>query len=270
MFVHSSFFVWKGWMAMQRTCLWRAISLFATLLILNEVFVSSSWRTYGRILALVFSGMYFLWLHRGAIAPCITGKKTRKKGKKSMVYQVEPDYKKLFVQQAMLHIQERLKEKFTDASACICEADILRLVNRKDMLFVSIEGVEGFSHMNITMSEDGIFHLNLFSLINLDTIVSHKSEKGENSLEEKELERWYSLKGQRLLTELVTEMNGQGYSKLSIQENGDVVVQENGKYVVKDQITDFPSKKNWIVLKQLMLDSGIRVRVNDKKMTFSW
>lgn len=112
--------------------------------------------------------------------------------------------------------------------------------------------------------------MSLFTLVDFDTISDDQSEKQEHTLDEVQMERWYTLKGQHLLTELVTEMNQQGFSRLSIQENGDVVVQENGKYVVKDHVLDFPPKKNWLDLKKMMMDTGIKVRINEKKMTFMW
>lgn len=256
---------------MKRKNVWKAAGVLVTMLILCEIILPSSWKMSARGISLMSSILYFLYLNRKAIA-VRWSKKTGKKQprKNATLVQLEPDYKKLFVQQAALRIQEKMQQKFAGGKICLCEADIIRLPYLKRPLCVAIEGVDGFSHMNISMTEDGMFRMSLFTLVDFDTISDAESEKQEHTLDNTQMERWYTLKGQHLLTELVTEMNQQGFSRLSIQENGDVVVQENGKYVVKDHVLDFPPKKNWLDLKKMMMDTGIKVRINEKKMTFMW
>ena len=58
-----------------------------------------------------------------------------------------------------------------------------------------------------------------------------------------DIEQWFTQKGQQLLTELITNMNSRGYSKLSINENGDVTVKENGRNVRKDLSMKFRQKR---------------------------
>ena len=70
--------------------------------------------------------------------------------------------------------------------------------------------------------------MNLFSLVNFENI-----QETKNLMENKnqDIEQWFTQKGQQLLTELITNMNSRGYSRLSINENGDVTVKENGRNV---------------------------------------
>lgn len=256
---------------MKRKSLWKAAGVLVTMLILCEIILPNSWKMTARGISLISSILYFLCLNRKAIA-AYWSKKTGKKHpkKNASLVQLEPDYKKLFVQQAALRIQEKMQQKFAGGKVCMCDADIIRLAYLRRPLCVAIEGVDGFSHMNIFMTEDGMFRMSLFSLVDFDTISDTKNETQSNTLDNTKMEQWYTQKGQHLLTELVTEMNSKGFSKLSIQENGDVLVQENGKYVVKDHVLDFPPKSSWLGLKKLMLDTEIKVRINDKKMTLMW
>lgn len=242
-----------------------------TMLILCEIILPNSWKMTARVISLMSSILYFLWLNRKSIALHWSKENGKMQTKKNAaLVQLEPDYKKLFVQQAALRIQEKMQQKFEGGRICLTETDIIRLAYLKRPLCVAIEGVDGFSHMNISMTEDGMFRMSLFSLVDFDSISNGKREQQDDALDDTQLEQWYTLKGQHLLTELVTEMNQQGFSRLSIQENGDVVVQENGKYVVKDHLLDFPPKNNWFSLKKMMMDTGIKVRINEKKMTFMW
>ena len=256
---------------MKRKRVWKAAGVLVTMLILSEVIVPDPWKMTARLVSLALSLFYLLWLNRKTIAVRWSKKAGNSQTKKkTTLVQLEPDYKKLFVQQATLRIEEKMQQKFPGGKICLCETDIIRLAYLKCPLCVAIEGVDGFSHMNISMAEDGMFRMSLFSLVDFDAISDDRSEKQEHTLDDAQMERWYTLKGQHFLTELVTEMNRQGFSKLSIQENGDVVVQENVKSVTKDHVLDFPPKNNWLSLKKMMTDTGIKVRINEKKMTFMW
>lgn len=256
---------------MKSNNVWKAAGVLVIMLILCEIILPSSWKMAARGISLMSSILYFLYLNRKVIAVRWSKKNGKKQQRKNAaLVQLEPDYKKLFIQQATCRIQEKMQQKFAGGKICLCEADIIRLAYLKRPLCVAIEGVDGFSHMNISMTEDGMFRMSLFTLVDFDTISDDRNKKQENTMDDMQIERWYTLKGQHLLTELVTEMNRQGFSRLSIQENGDVVVQENGKYVVKDHVLDFPPKSCWLSLKRLMLDTELKVRINDKKMTFTW
>ena len=195
---------------MKRKSVWKAAGVLVTMLILCEIILPSSWKMAARGISLVSSILYFLYLNRKAIAVRWSKKAGKKQPRKN-------------VQQAALRIQEKMQQKFAGGKICLCEADIIRLAYLKRPLCVAIEGVDGFSHMNISMTEDGMFRMSLFTLVDFDTISDDQSEKQEHTLDEVQMERWYTLKGQHLLTELVTEMNQQGFSRLSIQENGDVI-----------------------------------------------
>lgn len=81
---------------------------------------------------------------------------------------------------------------------------------------------------------------------------------------------WFTQKGQQLLTELITNMNSRGYSKLSINENGDVTVRENGRNVRKDHFHEIPPKESWARLRELMMDEDVQVQVSGRQLTFAW
>ena len=120
------------------------------------------------------------------------------------------------------------------------------------------------------MRSNGDIQLNLFSLVDLDAI-EHGAMKifGEEK-QKNELEQWYTQKGQQLLTELITNMNSRGYTKLQINEAGDVTVKENGRQVLKDRFSEIPPKEQWSKLKELMEDDELHIKVSSKQLTLAW
>lgn len=107
----------------------------------------------------------------------------------------------------------------------------------------------------------------MFSLVSFESIQGTKNLM-EN--EEQNIEQWFTQKGQQLLTELITNMNSRGYSKLSINENGDVTVRENGRNVRKDHFHEIPPKESWARLRELMMDEDVQVQVSGRQLTFAW
>ena len=201
-----------------------------------------------------------------------THKKKRQEqmNKPMQVIDLEPDYKKLFAQQLLLRIHEKVKSRFPDAVVELTENDMLRMVTSKRAICVAVSQAEQFSHMNIGLHEDGSICMNLFSLVDLEQIHFAEKKTATNKEEEPDLRTWYEQKGQRVFTELITSVNSRGYRKLSIKENGDVMVEGEGHSVVKDYFPEFPKKKDWKKLKALLSESAVDVQTTGKAMTLSW
>lgn len=231
------------------------------ILIACVVFVPQEHRKYALFLVAAM-GMAAVYFH-------VHEKKQKTLEKRMMqIVDIEPDYKQLFVQQTMLRINEKLHWKFPAADIEICDADILRMARTQQTICVAVKKAENFSHLNISLLPNGVIKMNLFSLVNFEAIGTIKAEK--SLPEDDDVEHWYRNEGQRLLTELVTNMNSRGFSKLSIRENGDVLVEESGENVVKDYFPEIPPKKQWAKLKKLMSSSDIQVQTSGKLLTFTW
>ena len=142
------------------------------------------------------------------------------------------------------------------------------------MAYAPIRKADSYSHLGVCLGRNGELQMSLFSLVNLENIrESIPVEPVTISVvedETQEVKDWYSQKGQQLLTELITQMHGRGYSKLSIKENGDVMVEENGRSVRKDFFSEIPPKTQWKALKELMEEDDVQVQVSGRRLTLAW
>ena len=186
------------------------------------------------------------------------------------VIDLEPDYKTLFTQQLQCRVQEKLRSKFPGAIIELCENEIERIAKSGNAVYVPIKKADDYCHMSISMRGNGDIQLNLFSLVNLEQVHQEALKALEKADNHKEIDQWYSQKGQQLLTELITSMNSRGHTKLSINEKGDVMVQENGRNVMKDCFKDIPSREHWNRLKELMEEDEVKVQVSGKRLTIAW
>lgn len=183
---------------------------------------------------------------------------------------IEPDYKKMLVQQVIISVNDKLHCKFPDAVIDFCESDVLRMINSQQAICVAVKGAENFSHVNISLAQGGSINMNLFSLINLENIKYDEKSTRKCHRNDINIGEWFDQKGQKLLTELITNMNSRGFRQLSIKETGEVIVNESGKNTIKDYFPDIPEKKNWKKLKELMADSDVEINITGKMLTFSW
>ena len=183
------------------------------------------------------------------------------------IVDLEPDYKNLFAQQLQLRIQEKLRVKFTEATVALGEKEVMCIAERKKTAYIPIQQAGEYCHISIALSETGEIQMKLFSLVNFESI-----QETKNLMENKkqDIEQWFTQKGQQLLTELITNMNSRGYSRLSINENGDVTVKENGRNVRKDHFREIPPKESWARLRELMMDEDVQVQVSGRQLTFAW
>lgn len=194
--------------------------------------------------------------------------KALQKERTMQVFDLEPDYKKLFSQQIQFRVQEKLRMRFPGASVDLCEAEIERLATAGKAVYVPIRKADDYCHMSISLKNSGEIQMNLFALVSLEDTYEAKVFAPADM--EVDVEQWYTQKGQQLLTELITNMNTRGYTELSISENGDVTVKENGRNVVKDHFREIPPKKQWSKLKKLMSDEDIQIQVSGKQLNFAW
>ena len=157
--------------------------------------------------------------------------------------------------------------KFPEATAALGEKEIMCIAERKKAAYIPVQQAGEYCHISIMLSEMGEIHMNLFSLVNFESI-----QETKNLMENKkqDIEQWFTQKGQQLLTELITNMNSRGYSRLSINENGDVTVKENGRNVRKDHFREIPPKESWARLRELMIDEDVQVQVSGRQLTFAW
>ena len=194
----------------------------------------------------------------------------KKEKPKMQVIDVGPDYKKLFVQQTYYRIQEKMRTKFPNVSVEISEYELYKIACEGKTIYAAIDQAEHYTHLSVALAKNGDLIMNLFSLVNLDMIHQTTDQIQQVIEEDTQVEQWFERKGQQLLTELLTNMNARGYSKISINEEGDVMVREDGRNCVKDYFKEIPPKKDWQKLKELMSKDGVNVQVSARYLKFAW
>ena len=249
---------------MMREFMKKAVMVFVTIWILMAIIVPKVYLkvAFGSSLLLAILFVAY-WLRKEQQV-------MKKEKPKMQVIDVGPDYKKLFVQQTYYRIQEKLRTKFPNVSVEISESELYKIACEGKTIYAAIDQAEHYTHLSVALAKNGDLIMNLFSLVNLDMIHQTTDQIQQVIEEDTQVEQWFERKGQQLLTELLTNMNARGYSKISINEEGDVMVREDGRNCVKDYFKEIPPKKDWQKLKELMSKDGVNVQVSARYLKFAW
>ena len=249
---------------MMRENMKRALMVLVTMWILIALIVPKAYlkSVFGisLLIGIAFS-VYLMWK---------TENRKKKAKPKMQVIDVGPDYKKLFVQQTLYRIRERIQAKFPDVVVELSESELQKIACEDKTIYTAVKNAEHYTHMSVALAKNGDLILNMFSLVNLDMVHQTIIEPQDTIELDDQLEQWFERKGQQLLTELLTNMNSRGYSKISINEEGEVMVREDGRNCVKDFFKEIPPKKDWQKLKELMSKEGVNVQVSARYLKFAW
>ena len=78
---------------------------------------------------------------------------------------------------------------------------------------------------------------------------------------------WYEQWGQKILTDIITELNAKGTRVLCINEDGTVVIDDDKKV---GTLKSFPRKNLWKKLVSVFEESGLTAVENENSIQIGW
>lgn len=82
---------------------------------------------------------------------------------------------------------------------------------------------------------------------------------------------WYSLIGQKALTDLITDLNVRGFHRLRIEEDGSVLITEKDKNETKETTLDrMPRKELWPHLISALEEQGLSASQVNDQLAIDW
>ena len=184
---------------------------------------------------------------------------------------VSEDGLELMMQQVSLRISEKLKSAYPDAVwQWGKKASLMELLSGTTVR-IKVENMAEYSHADITFDRFGRIHVEPLTVGSFGT--SQSAEETEEVSSEPsvvDVRAWYELIGQKILEAQIVELNAKGYSKLSIKENGDIVIQRQKKESLVTTLEAFPEKKYWNELVAILEENELNARVAGETVQVSW
>ena len=178
-----------------------------------------------------------------------------------------------------LRITEKLKSAYPQAVWQWRDTPDLRNILKGGTIRIMVENMDTYTHADISFDRFGRIHVEpmvIGSFADAENGTGAKPQSGDADEETAaepsvvDVRVWYELIGQKVLEELITDLNANGHSMLTIRENGDIVVSCQKKKVLKATLDSFPGKAYWKELVSILEENELNGKISDDSLQVSW
>lgn len=173
-----------------------------------------------------------------------------------------------------LRITDKLKSAYPRAVWQWKQKPSLKDILDGATLRITVEDMDEYTHADICFDRFGRIHVQPLVVGNFNP--SQQDAPPEPAEEEPkapsvvDVSVWYELVGQKVLESLITELNAGGHTRLTIKENGDVVIRQNKKELLKATLENFPGKNYWEELASTLEENELKARIAGDTLQVSW
>ena len=174
-----------------------------------------------------------------------------------------------------LRITDKLKSAYPHATWQWQGKPLLQNILQGSTVRISVEDMAEFTHADITFDRFGRIHvepmiIGSFAASPVPDATEAVPAEAEPEPPVVDVNVWYELIGQKALENIITELNANGYTKLSIKENGDIVINRKKKESVQATLDAFPGKPYWEELITVLEENELKGKVTGSCPQVSW
>ncbi len=178
-----------------------------------------------------------------------------------------------------LRITEKLKSAYPQAVWQWKDTPDLQDILKGGTIRILVENMDTYTHADISFDRFGRIHVEPMVIGSFADAENGKGVKPEPGGADEEttpepsvvdVRVWYELIGQKALEELITDLNANGHSMLTIKENGDIVVSCQKKKILKATLDSFPGKTYWKELVSILEENELKGKISDNSLQVSW
>lgn len=177
-----------------------------------------------------------------------------------------------------LRITEKLKSAYPQAVWQWKDTPSLQGILSGGTIRILVENMDTYTHADISFDRFGRIHVEPMVIGSFADVENGADAKPESGMSEEttpepsvvDVRVWYELIGQKVLEELITDLNANGHSMLTIKENGDIVVSCQKKKILKATLDSFPGKTYWKELISILEENELKGKISDNSLQVSW
>ena len=189
-------------------------------------------------------------------------------------------------QTVLLHISLRITEKLKSAYPQSVwqwkDTPSLQGILNGETTRILVENMDAYTHADISFDRFGRIHVEPMTIGTFAEPSGNGTSAGPKTGDADAAEEtppepsvvdvrvWYELVGQKVLESQITELNANGHTKLTIKENGDIVVNRQKKEMLKGTLDSFPAKSYWEELVLLLAEDELKGKIAGNTLQVSW
>lgn len=174
-----------------------------------------------------------------------------------------------------LRITEKLKSAYPQAIWQWRDTPSLKDILKGGTIRILVENMDTYTHADISFDRFGRIHvepmvIGSFADAENGTDARPQSDGADEETTPEppvvDVRVWYELIGQKVLEELITDLNANGHSMLTIKENEDIVVSCQKKKILKATLDSFPEKAYWQELISILEENELKGKISDNSL----
>ena len=178
----------------------------------------------------------------------------------------------------MLHIDRRITDylhaAFPQAKWSWCCNDPYLLALDGGTGRIQIYGVPEFNYADVTIDRSANIRCDLVKVVQLGAATLAAATPAPAAVPPNALvidpQAWYELQGRKVLETVQADLSARGYSALTLDDDGNILVQQGDQLVKKGQLPDYPGQQMLPKLVQVFERYGLAVKALGKGLVLSW
>lgn len=172
-----------------------------------------------------------------------------------------------------LRITEKLKSAYPQSVWQWKDTPSLQDILAGGTVRILVENMDAYTHADISFDRFGRIHVEPMTIGTFAEPSAGRPDHSEETPPEPsvvDVRVWYELVGQKVLESQITELNANGHTKLTIKENGDIVITNQKKEMLKGTLDSFPAKSYWEELVLLLAEDELNGKITGNTLQVSW
>lgn len=172
-----------------------------------------------------------------------------------------------------LRITEKLKSAYPQSVWQWKDTPSLQDILAGGTVRILVENMDAYTHADISFDRFGRIHVEPMTIGTFAEPPADDPDDAEETPPEPsvvDVRVWYELVGQKVLESQITDLNANGHTKLTIKENGDIIVNRQKKEMLKVTLDSFPAKSYWDELVLLLAEDELKGKITGNTLQVSW
>lgn len=266
----------------KKTNLWAAISVLVTSLLLIAIFTREYVQLGLSVVALIVWSLFVVFKFG---VPYINRKLDDMEARQMREY-YEAEYEaessgdneakrtdKMLLRHVNHRITNHLKSAYPDATWEWEIDDPESLVSLGGTGRIKVYNVPDFNHADVTVNAKAELSFKMIRVVPMNAV--EPTESGENNAKRSSKDPvdpqiWYEQKARVVLDNLISDLSSRGYSRLSITEDGDVMIQQEDRTIKKARLEAMPDRLSWDRLSRVLQGEGLAADITDDVLNVSF
>lgn len=185
-----------------------------------------------------------------------------------------PESELFLIRQVNFRITEQLKATYPMVSWLWVKRPSADDLCKGGVWRIRLANTEPFNFGEVELNRSGKITITLLQATPLKETeakpLSSTDLEEDELLDRVDVKSWYDSEGEKVLAQMIDDLNTQGHRKLMIHESGEVVITASGTEQVIDVIQNFPPRLAWDEFCQVLREDEITATIQPDGLALSW